>query len=222
MKIFLDTADVKQIREAASWGIIDGVTTNPTLVAKTGRDFKEVVKEICSIFDNYKISHASISAEVLSTDSKSMVEDALALSKLHKCIAVKIPITEEGLKATKILSQKGVKVNMTLVFSATQALAAAKAGAAYVSPFLGRLDDKGESGIAVLKEIVQVLENYNFDTEVIAASIRNVDHVKESALAGAHIATIPFNVLQEMLRHELTDAGIKKFLEDAKKTNQKI
>ena len=224
MKIFLDTADVNEIREAVSYGIIDGVTTNPTLIAKSGRDFKEVVNEICAIFDEFEIKNASISAEVLSTEAGPMVDEALKLSKIHKSINIKIPMTAEGLKATHELSRQKVKVNITLVFSPTQALAAAKAGAAYVSPFVGRLDDKyGDgTGIEVLREIAEIYKTYNFKTEIISASIRSISHVAASALAGAHIATIPPKILKEMLKHELTDAGIKKFEEDAEKTNQKI
>ncbi|MFH1239711.1 MAG: fructose-6-phosphate aldolase [Candidatus Diapherotrites archaeon] len=224
MKIFLDTADVNEIREAVSYGIIDGVTTNPSLIAKSGRDFKEVVNEICKIFDEFGIKNASISAEVLSTKAGPMVDEALKLSKIHKSITVKIPMTTEGLKATHELARQKVKVNITLVFSPTQALAAAKAGAAYVSPFIGRLDDKyGDgTGVEVLREIAEIYKTYNFKTEIISASIRSISHVAASALAGAHIATIPPKILKDMLKHELTNAGIKKFEEDAAKSKQKI
>jgi len=209
MKIFLDTAEVDQIKEFAH--ILDGVTTNPSLIAKSGRKFEEVVKEICSIVDG------PISAEAVSEDADGMVKEARELSKIHKNIVVKMPMTEEGVKATKTVAKEGIKVNMTLVFSANQALLAAKAGATFVSPFVGRLDDIGETGMDLIKDIVEIYKNYNFKTEVLVASVRNTEHAKLAALYGAHIATIPYKVLKEMFKHDLTDKGIKKFLEDWKK-----
>lgn len=211
MKIFLDTANVEYIREANSWGVIDGVTTNPTLIAREGRNFEEVVREICEIVDG------PISAEVVSENSEDMVKEARELAKIHKNIVIKIPMTPEGLKATKALKKQGIKTNVTLVFSSNQALLAAKAGATYVSPFIGRLDDQGQVGMDVIREAVTIFENYDFETEIIVASIRHPIHVVDAALAGAHIATVPYDVLQKMTKHSLTDVGIKRFLEDYKK-----
>jgi len=208
MKIFLDTANIKEIKEATSWGIVDGVTTNPSLIAKEGRDFVTVVKEICAIVDG------PISAEVVSLDADGMVKEARPLAKIHKNIVIKIPVTKEGLKATKALSREGVRVNMTLIFSANQALLAAKAGASFVSPFVGRLDDISERGMDLVKEIKTIFSNYGFKTEIIVASVRNPMHVEDAALYGADIATIPFNVLEQLLKHPLTDIGIDRFLKD--------
>ncbi len=208
MKIFIDTANVEEIKRAASWGIVDGVTTNPSLIAKEGRDFRQVVKEICEIVDG------PISAEVISLESERMIAEAIDLAKIHKNIIIKIPMTSEGLKAIKELSRKGIKTNCTLIFSANQALMAAKAGATYVSPFVGRLDDRGERGMAVVEDIAKIYKNYNIKTQIIVASVRNTQHVVESARCGADIATIPFKVLEQMLKHELTDIGIQKFLDD--------
>jgi transaldolase len=208
MKIFLDTANIKDIKEAASWGIIDGVTTNPSLIAKEGRDFITVVKEICAIVDG------PISAEVVSLEAEAMVKEARPLAKIHKNIVIKIPITKEGLKATKILSKEGIKVNMTLIFSASQALLAAKSGASFVSPFVGRLDDIGERGMDLIKNIKTIFTNYNIKTEIIVASVRSPMHVVESALCGADIATVPFGVLEQLVKHPLTDIGIDRFLKD--------
>lgn len=216
MKIFIDTANIKEIREAYSWGVIDGVTTNPSLVAKEGKDFREVIEEICSIVDG------PISAEAVSMDSEGMVEEARELSRIHRNIVVKIPMTSEGLKAVKKVSSEGIKTNMTLIFSPNQALLAAKAGATYVSPFVGRLDDISHVGIEIVGQIVEIFENYVFETEVIVASIRNPLHVVEAAMMGAHVATIPFSVLQQMLKHPLTDLGIKKFLEDWEKVPKRV
>lgn len=216
MKIFLDTADIEEIKKAYSWGVIDGVTTNPSLVARTGKDFKETVKEIAAIVDG------PISAEVLALESKEMVRQAVELAGIHENIVVKIPLTAEGLKAIKELKAKNVKTNATLVFSANQALLAAKAGATFVSPFVGRLDDIGNDGMKLVCEIVKIFQNYDFKTEVIVASVRHPMHVVESAMLGAQIATVPFPVLEKMLKHSLTDKGIKKFLEDAEKSGQKI
>ena len=209
MKIFLDTANIDEIKEGASWGIVDGVTTNPSLIAKEKRDFKQVVKEICDIVDG------PISAEVISEDSEGMISEARELVKIHKNIVIKIPMTVEGLKAVSILSKEGIKTNVTLIFSPNQALLAAKAGATYVSPFLGRLDDVGSQGMDLVRTIVEIFFNYDYDTEVIAASIRHPLHVVDAALAGAHIATIPMKVLQQMVKHPLTDKGIESFMKGA-------
>lgn len=214
MKLFIDTANIDEIREINSWGIISGVTTNPSLIAKEGRDLKEVVKEIASIVDG------PISAEVISLESKGMIEEARELAKIHPNIVVKIPMTREGLKAINILSKENISTNATLIFSANQALLAAKAGASYVSPFIGRLDDIGNEGIYVIEDIVSIFYNYGIDTEIIAASIRHPGHVLQIAKTGADIATIPYKIFEQMLSHPLTDIGIEKFLkdwEDAKK-----
>jgi len=215
MKFFIDTANVKEIREAASLGIVDGVTTNPSLVAKEGRDFKQVIHEICSIVDG------PISAEAVSLEADKMVAEGEDLAKIHKNIVVKLPMTRDGLKATKVLAERGIKVNMTLVFSPTQALLAAKVGAAYVSPFVGRLDDISHYGMDLVRQIMAIYNNYGFGTEVIVASVRNPLHVVDAALAGAHIATIPFSVIDQMTKHPLTDIGIEKFLADWKKLEKK-
>jgi transaldolase len=208
MKIFLDTANIEHIRDANALGIIDGVTTNPTLIAKEGRDFRSVVEEICQIVDG------PISAEVVSMTADEMVPEAEELAKIHKNIVVKIPMTGEGLKAIKQLRHKGVKTNCTLVFSPNQALLAAKVGATYVSPFIGRLDDAGHVGMEIIRQILPIYRNYQFETEVIVASIRHPVHVVEAAMLGAHIATVPYDVLMKMLKHPLTDIGIKRFLDD--------
>ncbi len=215
MKFFIDTANVKEIREAASLGVVDGVTTNPSLIAKEGRDFKQVIAEICSIVNG------PISAEAVGLEADKMVAEGTELAKIHKNIAVKLPMTKEGLKATKVLAEKGIKVNMTLVFSPMQALLAAKVGAAYVSPFAGRLDDISHYGMDLVRQIVTIYENYGYATEVIVASIRNPLHVVDAALAGAHIATIPFSVIDQLVKHPLTDIGIEKFLADWKKLEKK-
>jgi transaldolase len=214
MKIFIDTANVEHIREANDLGIIDGVTTNPSLIAKEGRDFEAVVKEICSIVDG------PISAEVISTEAKEMVEEARVLAKIHKNIVIKIPMTAEGLKATKRLTQLKIKTNVTLVFSSTQAMLAAKAGATYVSPFVVRLDDISQDGMELVRQIVTIFDNYGYETEVIVASVRNPLHVIDAAMMGAHIATVPYNVLMQLVRHPLTDIGIERFLEDWKKVKK--
>jgi transaldolase len=214
MKIFIDTANIEEIRTANSWGIIDGVTTNPSLIAKEGRNFLSVVKEITSIVDG------PISAEAISAEAGGIIEEGRKLSKIHKNINVKIPITPEGLKATKALSSEGIKVNMTLIFSTNQAILAAKAGASYVSPFIGRLDDISHNGTDILYEMIEIFKNYGFKTEVIAASIRHPLHVIEAALAGVHIATIPFKVIEQMVKHPLTDKGIEKFLADWEKVKK--
>ena len=208
MKIFVDTANVDYIREANDLGVICGVTTNPSLIAKEGRDFKEVVTEITSIVDG------PISAEVISMEAKGMVEEALELAKIHPNIVIKIPMCAEGLKATKILHAKGVKTNVTLIFSAVQALLAARAGATYVSPFLGRLDDIGQDGMILIEDIAEIFDLHGIDTEIIAASIRHPIHVLEAAKAGAHISTVPYNILMQMINHPLTKSGIERFLKD--------
>ncbi len=211
MKIFIDTANINEIKESNTWGIIDGVTTNPSLIAKEGRDLQEVINEICSIVDG------PISAEVISLECDKMVEEAMELVKLHKNIVIKIPMCIEGLKAVKILTEKGIKTNVTLIFSSQQALLAAKAGATYVSPFVGRLDDIGAIGVELISEIANIFEVHNMQTEIISASIRNPIHVSECAMAGSDIATIPFKVLEQMAKHPLTDIGIAKFLSDYEK-----
>ncbi|MEJ2657761.1 MAG: fructose-6-phosphate aldolase [Desulfobacterales bacterium] len=208
MKFFIDTANISEIKEAHSMGMVDGVTTNPSLIAKEGRDFEEIIKEICEIVDG------PISAEVVSTDTEGMVEEARRLSKIHNNIVVKIPMLVDGLKATRKLAEEGIKTNVTLVFSPLQALMAAKAGATYVSPFIGRLDDISQEGLLLVEQIVEIYANYAFDTEVIVASIRNPLHVLESALMGADIATIPFSVLSKLAAHPMTDKGLKAFLDD--------
>lgn len=208
MKLFIDTANIAEIREASALGIIDGVTTNPSLIAKEGRDFLAVVREICAIVDG------PISAEVLSLKADEMVKEAIPLAKLHKNIVIKIPLTAEGLKAAKILSGENVKTNLTLCFSPTQALLAAKAGAAYVSPFIGRLDDISQTGMDLIRDIKTIYSNYGFRTEVIVASVRNPVHVLDAAKAGADIATVPYAVLMALVKHPLTDIGIERFLKD--------
>ncbi len=214
MKFFIDTANINEIKEAHSMGMVDGVTTNPSLIAKEGRDFEEIIKEICEIVDG------PISAEVISTDTDGMLKEARDLSKIHDNIVVKIPMMVDGLKATRTLSEEGIKTNVTLVFSPLQALMAAKAGATYVSPFIGRLDDISQEGLLLVEQIVEIYSNYAFDTEIIVASIRNPLHVLESALMGADIATIPFNVLSKLAAHPLTDKGLKAFLDDWNKANK--
>ena len=210
MKIFVDTAKVEDIRKANDMGIICGVTTNPSLIAREGRNFKEVTTEIIQIVDG------PISGEVKATTTlaEDMIKEGREIAAIHKNIVVKIPMTIEGLKAVKVISKEGIKTNVTLIFTANQALLAARAGASYVSPFLGRLDDISLSGIELIKEISSIFKIYNFDAEIIAASIRNPIHVKECALAGADIATIPYEVIEQMIKHPLTDAGIIKFQQD--------
>lgn len=211
MKIFIDTADINEIREANRIGILDGVTTNPSLVSKTGKDFTTVINEIVKEVDG------PISAEALSHDTDGMIKEAKKLAAIHENIVVKIPMTVDGLKATKALTMEGVKINMTLIFSPTQALLAAKAGAAFVSPFVGRLDDISEDGMQVVEDIMEIYNNYGFESEVIVASIRNPMHVVRAALIGADICTIPFKVIQQLAKHPLTDIGIERFLKDWEK-----
>ncbi len=213
MKIFIDTAIVEEIKEMAELGIIDGVTTNPSLIAKSGRKFEEVIEEITKIVDG------PISAEVISLEADGMLKEARELAKISKNIVIKIPMTAEGLKAVSVLSKEGIKTNVTLIFSASQALLAAKAGATYVSPFVGRLDDISDYGMDIIEDIMNIFENYNVQTECIAASIRGPLHVVDVANHGCDIATIPYKVLKQMLHHPLTDIGIEKFLKDYQKSH---
>ncbi|GEN44294.1 fructose-6-phosphate aldolase [Alkalibacillus haloalkaliphilus] len=215
MKFFIDTANLNEIKEANALGILSGVTTNPSLVAKEGVSFHDRLKEITQ-----EVTEGSVSAEVISEDAEGMLKEAEELVKIAPNITVKLPMTLEGLKACKSLTDQGVKTNVTLVFSANQALLAARAGATYVSPFLGRLDDIGQNGLNLIKEIAQIFDIHGIDTEIIAASVRHPMHVSESALRGAHIATIPFGVIQQLVKHPLTDQGIEKFLNDWEKANQ--
>jgi len=211
MKFFIDTGEVAEIREAQAQGLIDGVTTNPSLVAKSGRKYRDLVVEICEIIDG------PISAEVLSVDLAGMMDEGRAWAKLHPNIVVKIPLIPEGLKAVRLLTAEGIKTNVTLCFSASQALLAAKAGATYISPFIGRLDDISETGMELIEKIVTIYHNYDYATQVLVASVRNPTHVVDAALAGADVCTIPFAVLAQLVRHPLTDIGLKKFIEDGKK-----
>ena len=211
MKIFVDTANVNDIRRMAEYGILDGATTNPSLIAKEGKKLSDVIEEICGIVDG------PISAEVMSEDYKGMIEEAKELAKIHKNVVIKIPMCEEGIKAVSRLSKEGIKTNVTLIFSANQALIAAKAGATYVSPFLGRVDDIGYDGISLIYDIREIYDNFNITTEIISASIRHPMHVQEVAKAGSDIATIPPAIIEKMFKHPLTDLGIEKFMQDAKK-----
>lgn len=208
MKFFIDTADVDEIRKAHAMGLVDGVTTNPSLVARTGRPFADVIHDICEIVDG------PISAEAVSLDYEGMLAEARDLAAIHDNIVVKIPLTAEGLQAVRTLSQEGIRTNVTLCFSATQALLAAKAGATYISPFVGRLDDISHTGMQLIQEIIEIYSNYGFETQVLVASVRNPLHVLESAQLGAHVATIPFKVLLQLVKHPLTDRGIEAFLKD--------
>jgi transaldolase len=211
MKIFLDTAFVEEIREAADWGVLDGVTTNPSLMAKAGADYGDTVREICSIVSG------PVSVEVGALDAKGMIDEGRSIAKAADNVVVKIPTTVEGLKAIRTLTSEDIKVNATLCFSSNQALLVAKAGATYVSPFIGRLDDAGQSGMDLIRELVTIFSNYGVTTEILAASIRHTQHVIEAAMAGADIATMPFGVLQKMIRHPLTDRGLETFTEDYRK-----
>jgi len=210
MKFFIDTANINEIKEAAALGILDGVTTNPSLVAKEGKDFRTLLDEIIKIVDG------PISAEVISTDYDGILKEARDLSSIHKNIVVKIPLIKEGLKAVKTLSEEDIKVNVTLCFSPTQALLAAKAGATYISPFIGRLDDISTNGMDLISQVVQIYSNYNFETQVLVASVRHPMHVAEAALIGADVCTIPFGVINKLFNHPLTDIGLEKFLSDWK------
>lgn len=218
MKFFIDTANLKEIAEAHSLGLVDGVTTNPSLCAKEGVndpvDFRAHILEIC------KLVNGPVSAEVVATETQAMVAEARELASIHEQVVVKIPMTPEGLRATRILSGEGVRVNVTLIFQAVQALLAAKAGAAYVSPFIGRLDDVNHRGMEIVQQTLTIFENYGFDTEIIVASVRHPLHVLEAALTGADIATIPYGVMMQLLRHPLTDVGLAKFLEDWRKSRK--
>lgn len=211
MKIFIDTANIDEIKEAASWGILDGVTTNPSLIARTGRDFRSVVEEICEIVDG------PISAECVETEAVKMIPEAREIAKIHRNVVVKIPLTKEGLKTTKVIASEGIKTNVTLCFSPAQGLLAAKAGATYISPFIGRLDDISQDGLGVVRDLVSIYETHGFTTQVLAASIRHPRHVIDAALAGAHVSTIPFKVLEQLVRHPLTDSGLQQFLDDWKR-----
>jgi transaldolase len=208
MKLYLDTANVKEIQEGASLGLIDGITTNPSLVAKEGRSFKEMLLEICNMIDG------PISAEVVGVESEAMIKEGRELAKIHKNIVVKVPLIPEGLRATKKLAAEGIRVNVTLCFSPTQALLAAKAGAWCVSPFIGRLDDVSSDGMELIRQIIAIYDNYDYKTQVLVASVRHPQHVVEAALAGGHICTMPYSVFQQLVKHPLTDIGLKKFLAD--------
>ncbi|WP_108462275.1 fructose-6-phosphate aldolase [Devosia naphthalenivorans] len=216
MKFFVDTAEIKDIRELHEAGLVDGVTTNPSLIAKSGRDIKEVIKEICSV------TPGPVSAEVAALDYEGMIAEGEVLAKLADNVVVKVPLTLNGLKATKTFKERGIKINVTLCFSANQALLAAKAGATYISPFLGRLDDINLDGVELIENIRQIYDNYNFDTEILAASIRSPNHVTQVALAGADVATIPTAVIRKLADHPLTNSGIEGFLKDWKGTGQSI
>lgn len=215
MKIFIDSANIEEIKKATSWGAIDGATTNPTLIAKEGRDFKQTVIEIC------KIVNGPVSAEVMSTEADEMVEEAKKLSRWHKHVVVKIPCTAEGLKAARILEEHKIRTNVTLVFSPNQVLLAAKAGASYISPFVGRLDDAGEDGLSMISESLRIIDNYKFKSQIIVASVRSPLTVQRAAAIGAHVSTVPFKILEQMFKHPLTDAGIKKFQQDWESVSNK-
>jgi transaldolase len=210
MQLFLDTANVDEIREIASWGILSGVTTNPSLVAKEGRNFKEVIAEICEIVDG------PISAEVISTDRNGMIEEAREKMKWHENVVIKIPMGEEGLAAVSVLKKEGIRCNVTLIFSAAQGYTAALAGASFVSPFVGRLDDIGIPGMQIVSDLAEIFDIHGFPTKIIAASIRHTQHVEQAALAGAHIATVPTAVVRKLVKHPLTDSGLTKVLSDWK------
>jgi transaldolase len=214
VKFFLDTANLDELKKGANWGILDGVTTNPTLIAKEGRAIEEQIKLICDIVNG------DISAEVVSTDAAKMIPEGKQLARIHKNVVVKCPLTRDGIKATKALSDEGIRVNVTLCFSPAQALLAAKAGAYIISPFVGRLDDISTNGMALVRDIIQIYKNYNYKTQVLAASLRHPMHVVEAALAGAHIGTMPFKVLDMLFNHPLTDKGLDQFLKDYAKVFQ--
>jgi len=215
MKFFIDTANINEIKEAAALGILDGVTTNPSLVSKEGKDFRKLLDEILAIVDG------PVSAEVISTDYDGILKEAHDLAKIHKNIVVKVPLIKEGLKAVRTLSNENIKTNVTLCFSASQALLAAKAGATYISPFVGRLDDISQDGMELISQIVQIYKNYNYKTEVLVASIRHPLHLVEAALMGADVCTMPFSVIDKLFNHPLTDLGLEKFLSDWQKTQNK-
>ena len=215
MKLYLDTANIKEIEEGAALGLIDGVTTNPSLVAKEGRSFKEMLLEICHLVDG------PISAEVVETETDAMIKEGRELAKIHANIVVKVPLILEGLRATKVLAAEGIRVNVTLCFSPTQALLAAKAGAWCVSPFIGRLDDVSSDGMELIRQILSIYDNYQFNTQVLVASVRTPQQVVEAALAGGHICTMPHSIFQQLVKHPLTDMGLKKFLSDWEKMGRK-
>ena len=216
MKLFLDTADVAEIRELAKTGLVDGITTNPSLAAKTGRDYGESLKEICGIISG------SVSAEVISTEFDGMMKEGKAVSKIAKNITIKVPSTWDGMRACRALADEGLMVNVTLCFSPIQAMMAAKAGATFISPFIGRVDDIGEDGMGLIRDIRAIYDNYGFKTEILAASIRSVSHVREAALAGADVSTIPTDIFKKLMSHPLTDKGLAAFIADAKKANVTI
>ena len=216
MKFFVDSADVNEIKEAVALGLADGVTTNPSLIAKTGRPYAEVLREICQIVNG------PVSAEVVATEAPAMLEEGVKLAGMHPNIVVKCPLTVEGLKATRALSSRGIRVNVTLIFSPLQGLAAAKCGASYLSPFVGRLDDIGQDGLTVVEQLVRILRNYDYPAQVLVASVRSPMHLLRAAEIGAHVATMPFNVIKQTLAHPLTDIGLERFLADWHKTKQKI
>lgn len=211
MKFFIDSGDIGEIKEAAAMGAIDGVTTNPSLLSKAGVPIKKAIAQICEVVDG------PISAEVLATDLDGILKEGRDLAKIHKNVVVKVPLITEGLKAVRVFKSEGIKTNVTLCFSATQALLAAKAGASYISPFVGRLDDLSEDGMDLIQQIVTIYDNYDFDTEVLVASVRHPIHIVQAGLIGAHVATIPFKVITQLIKHPMTDLGLAKFLEDAKK-----
>jgi transaldolase len=214
MKFFIDSANIQEIKEAASLAVLDGVTTNPSLVAKEGKDFRKLLDEICAIVDG------PISAEVVSTDFDGMMKEGRELAKIHKNIVVKIPLIKEGLKAVKALKAEGIRTNVTLCFSPNQALMAAKAGAYFISPFIGRLDDISTNGMELIRQVVTIYRNYNYQTEVLVASVRHPLHVVEAAMIGAHVCTIPFKVIDQLIKHPLTDLGLERFLADWKKSQR--
>ena len=216
MKFFLDTANIEEIRNAAEYGLIDGVTTNPSLVSKEGRPFKDILLEIARLVDG------PISAEVVSTDAAGILREAYELAKLHRNIVVKVPMIKEGMKALKQLSKDGVRTNITLIFNCNQALIAAKLGATYVSPFVGRFDDVSEVGMSLIADLVKIFKNYDFSTQILVASCRNPLHIREAALLGAHVATMPFKVLEQLMNHPLTDIGLQRFLKDWEKVPKTI
>ncbi|HEY5038799.1 MAG TPA: fructose-6-phosphate aldolase [bacterium] len=216
MKFFMDTASLDEIKQGVQWGLVDGVTTNPSLVVKEGVDFHTRIKEICAVVNG------SVSAEVTATDYDGMMKEGHVLAKLHDNVTVKVPLIPEGIRACKSLSQEGIKVNVTLCFSPSQALLAAKAGATYISPFVGRLDDVSQDGIQLIRDIIQIYKNYGFTTQVLAASLRHPIHVVQSALAGAHVGTMPIGVMKQLFNHPLTDIGLKKFLADWEKTKEQM
>ncbi len=215
MKFFLDTGIVEEIREAVKWGLIDGVTTNPSLIAQSGRSQEDVIREICDIVDG------PISAEVIATESEEMIQEGQKLAKIHPNVVIKLPLTEDGIAACKWFSENGIKTNVTLCFSVNQALLAAKNGATYISPFIGRLDDIGHDGMGLIQEIRALYDNYGFTTQILAASVRHAQHVRDAALVGSDVATMPFKVVKSLFKHPLTESGLQKFLEDHQKSLNK-